>query len=152
MQWYSIVSKDISRLHDAISYYNAEYISAKSECQITGTLEKISQALPGMVEHRFAQLQDIDAILNLLNIERNKIYKYEYEKYLLSYQKTLKSTEIEKFVRGEDSIAELDILINDVALIRNLFTSITKGLDTKQWQVTNITKLRVAGLDDATLS
>jgi len=152
MNWYSIVVRDDSKIPDAVSYYYAEYQNAKTECEIKGTLEKISQALPGIVEHRFSQLQDIDAILHYLNIERNKIYKVEYEKYLLTYQKVLKSSEIEKFVKGEASIADMDLLIGEVSKIRNLYTGIIKGLDIKQWQVTNITKLRVAGLDDAQLS
>ena len=40
-------------------------------------------------------------------------------------------------------------LINDFALVRNQWLGITKGLDQKQWQITNITKLRVAGMEDA---
>jgi len=28
---------------------------------------------------------------------------------------------------------------------------VTKGLDQKQWQLTNIVKLRVAGMEDATV-
>ena len=34
---------------------------------------------------------------------------------------------------------------------RNQWLGITKGLDQKQWQITNVTKLRVAGMEDADL-
>jgi len=151
MNWYSTVSKDMNRLTDAISYYEIEYNQAVKECEMKGTLEKLSQALPGLLEHRFSQLQDMEAILNFLNIERNKTYASVYERFLLSYQKALKSTEIEKFVRGDKDVVTIDLLINEFANIRNKFLSIMKGLDAKQWQITNITKLRVAGLDDAYL-
>ena len=40
-------------------------------------------------------------------------------------------------------------IVNDFALIRNQYLGITKGLDQKQWQITNIVKLRVAGMEDA---
>ena len=43
-------------------------------------------------------------------------------------------------------------IINDFALIRNQWLGITKGLDQKQWQITNIVKLRVAGMEDATIN
>lgn len=152
MKWYSIVSKDLSKLPDAISYYDKEYADAKLECKMTGTLEKLAQALPGIVEHRFFQLQDLEAILNYLNIERNKVFANEYKNYLLNYQKALKSTEIDKFVKGEKAVVDMDLLINEFALSRNQFVSIIKGLEAKQWQITNITKLRTAGLEDAQLT
>jgi hypothetical protein len=36
-------------------------------------------------------------------------------------------------------------------MIRNKYLGIMKAIDTKQWQITNIVKLRVAGMDDTTL-
>jgi hypothetical protein len=43
----------------------------------------------------------------------------------------------------------MEKIINEFALLRNKWLGITKGLDQKQWQITNITKLRVAGMEDA---
>jgi hypothetical protein len=40
--------------------------------------------------------------------------------------------------------------IQEVALIRNLFTGITKGLEYLHFQIGNITKLKSAGFEDAT--
>ena len=40
---------------------------------------------------------------------------------------------------------------NEFALLRNKWLGVLKALDQKQWQITNITKLRVAGMEDATL-
>jgi hypothetical protein len=42
-------------------------------------------------------------------------------------------------------------IVNEFSKIRNKYTGIIKALDTKQWQLTNIIKLRVAGLDDASI-
>jgi hypothetical protein len=42
-------------------------------------------------------------------------------------------------------------IINDFALMRNKWLGICKGLDQKQWQMTNIVKLRVAGMEDASI-
>jgi len=63
----------------------------------------------------------------------------------------LSSRDAEKYVDGEDDIVDMDKLINDFALIRNQWLGITKGLDQKQWQLTNIVKLRVAGMEDANI-
>ena len=45
----------------------------------------------------------------------------------------------------------MEALVNEWALMRNRWLGILKGLDQKQWQITNVTKLRVAGMEDADL-
>ena len=41
--------------------------------------------------------------------------------------------------------------INEFALVRNKYLGLLKAIDAKQFQINNIVKLRVAGLDDAEL-
>ena len=72
-----------------------------------------------------------------------------FRKYLENYNRALSSRDAEKYVDREDDVVDMDKIINDFALIRNQWLGITKGLDQKQWQITNIVKLRVAGMEDA---
>ena len=69
MGWYSEVSKDISKIPDAVDYFNDQLIDAAKECKIVGNVERAAASMPGIVEHRFGQLQEIEAILEYLNIE-----------------------------------------------------------------------------------
>ena len=46
---------------------------------------------------------------------------------------------------------DLQLIINDIALVRNKFISITKALDVKNWQLSNVTKSLCAGLNDVIL-
>lgn len=151
MSYYSNVVKDISFIPDAIDYYTNELADAKLECQITGNIEKAAANMPGIVEHRYGQLQEIEAILEFLNIELRKIRSQCFRKYFEKYQRALTSRECEKYVDGDSDVVDFEILINEFALIRNKWLGITKALDQKQWQITNIVKLRVAGMEDATL-
>ena len=151
MSWYAKVSKDISYIPDAVDYYNAELLEAKTECRITGNIEKASASMPGVVEQRFGQLQEIEAILEYLNIELRRLKSQHFRKYLESYQRALSSRDCEKFVEGEADVVDFEKIINEFALLRNKWLGITKALDQKQWQLTNIVKLRVAGMEDATL-
>ena len=48
-------------------------------------------------------------------------------------------------------VDDYEKIINEFALLRNKWLGITKGLDQKQWQITNIVKLRVAGMEDASI-
>lgn len=151
MGYYSDIAKDISFIPDAIDYYNAQLDAAKDECRITGNIERAAASMPGIVEHRFNQLQEIEAILEFLNIELRRLRSQYFRKYLENYQRALSSRDCEKFVDGEADVVDFEKVINEFALIRNKWLGITKALDQKQWQITNIVKLRVAGMEDATL-
>ena len=107
--------------------------------------------MPGIVEHRFNQLQELEAILEFMNIELRKLRSSFFKKYLENYQRALSSRDVEKYVDGENDVCDYEKIINEFALIRNKWLGVLKALDQKQWQITNIVKLRVAGMEDATL-
>ena len=48
-------------------------------------------------------------------------------------------------------VVDFEKLINEFALIRNKWLGIIKALDIKQWQMSNIIKLRTAGMEDVTV-
>jgi hypothetical protein len=151
MGWYSEISKDISNIPDAAVYFESELMEAKKECKISGNVERTAAAMPGVVEHRFGQLQEIEAILEYLNIELRRLKSQHFRKYLENYQRALSSRDCEKYVEGESDVVDFEKIINEFALLRNKWLGITKALDQKQWQITNIVKLRVAGMEDASL-
>jgi len=149
--WYSKISKDISLLPDAIDYFNNELDDARKDARIAGNIEKAAASMPGIVEHRFGQLQEIEAILEYLNIEFRRLKSQHFKKYLESYQRALSSRDCERYVEGEDDVVDMEKIINEFALLRNKWLGITKALDIKQWQLSNVIKLRTAGMEDATL-
>jgi hypothetical protein len=151
MGWYSKVSKDISYIPDAVDYFKLELEQAKKEVRISGNVERSAADMPGIVEHRYGQLQEIEAILEYLNIELRRLKSQHFRKYLENYQRALSSRDCEKFVEGEADVVDFEKIINEFALLRNKWLGITKALDQKQWQITNIVKLRVAGMEDASL-
>ena len=151
MGWYSEVSRDVSKIPDAIAHFENELVEARVECKLTGNVERSSASMPGIVEHRFNQLQEIEAILNYLNIELRRLRSSYFKKYLENYQRALSSRDVEKYVDGEADVVDYEKIINEFALLRNKWLGLLKGLDQKQWQITNVVKLRVAGMEDASL-
>jgi len=149
--WYNKISKDISNIPDAVDYYNTELQAARIECRITGNIEKAAANMPGIVEQRFSQLQEIEAILEYLNIELRRLRSQHFRKYLENYQRALSSRDCEKYVEGEADVVDFEKIINEFALLRNKWLGITKALDVKQWQLSNVIKLRTAGMEDASL-
>ena len=149
--WYSKVTTDLGNIPDFIAHYERELEEAKRDCRIGGLVEKNITSLPGITEHRFNQLQEIEAILNHLNIQLRKIRRRHFQKYLEGYARALTSRDAEKYVDGEDEVIDFETIINEVALLRNRWLGILKGLDSKQWQMGHIVRLRTAGMEDITV-
>jgi len=146
--WYSRVVADLSTIPDFISHYESELVSAKSDVRLSGIVEKNITALPGITEHRFNQLQEIEAVLNYLNIQLRKIRRRHFQKYLESYARALTSRDAEKYADGEDEVIDMETIINEVALLRNKWLGVMKGLDSKQWMAGHVVRLRTAGMED----
>ena len=149
--WYRKVAQNIGNLPDCIEWFEGELQQGRAELKISGSLEKASREMPGIVEYRFNQLQEIEAILEQLNIELRKLRSAKFRQFTEHYNRALTSRDAEKYVDGEPDVVDMDSIVNEFALVRNKFIGLTKGLDNKQWQITNVVKLRCAGLEDAEL-
>lgn len=149
--WYRKVSDDVSSLPDAVSYFESELQGARLETSLKGNLEMNSRLMPGIVEHRFNQLQEVEAILEWLNIQLRKKRSEVFKKFIENYNRALSSRDAEKYVDGDAEVYQWQLLINEFAMIRNKYLGLMKAIDAKQFQINNITKLRVAGMEDTTL-
>ena len=149
--WYNRVVADLGAIPDFINYYENELVEAKYDCGVKGNLERNVASLPGITEHRFNQLQEIEAVLNYLNIQLRKIRRKHFQKYLEAYQRALTSRDAEKYVDGEDEVIDFETIINEVALVRNKWLGLMKGLESKNFMLGHVARLRTAGMEDVTL-
>jgi conjugal transfer/entry exclusion protein len=149
--WYSKITKDLSEIPNFISYYEKELENHKKFVGINGNLEQNMARLPGQTETVFNSLQEIEAILNFMNIQLRKIKQTHYKQYLEGYNRALTSRDAEKYSDSESSVIEYELLINEVARIRNLYLGIMKGLETKSFMVGHITRIRAAGLENISI-
>tara|TARA_S200002703_G_scaffold160067_1_gene176475 strand:- start:1551 stop:2003 length:453 start_codon:yes stop_codon:yes gene_type:complete len=149
--WYNKVVADLGKIPDFIRHYEKELEEAKKETYINGSLERAAANLPGITEHRFNQLQEIEAVLNFLNIELRKIRRKYFQKYLEGYQRALSSRDAEKYVDGEDDVIHFETFINEVALLRNKWLGLMKGLESKNFMIGHVVRLRTAGMEDVQL-
>jgi hypothetical protein len=149
--WYRKVVADLSCLPDCIEWFENELIAGRMELKLVGSLEKASREMPGIVEYRFNQLQEIEAILEQLNIQLRKIRSAKFRQFTEHYNRALTSRDAEKYVDGEPEVCDMDSIVNEFALVRNKFLGLVKALDIKQWQLSNVVKLRCAGMEDAEL-
>jgi hypothetical protein len=151
MTWYSKITQDLSHIPDFITHDENELISAKNEVKVYGNVEKNVAALPGVTEYRFNQLQEIEAVLNYLNIKLRKLKRQYFKKYLENYNRQLTPRDAEKYAEGEDDVIDFEILINEVALLRNKWLGIMKALESKNFMLGHVVRLRSAGMEDVSI-
>lgn len=137
---------------DAQQYFDAQLIEARKEVNVSGSLERLAAMLPGITEYRFAQFQEVEAILELLNIQLKRKRGEKFRFYLEQYNRTLTTRDAEKYADADPDVLDYSEFVNFFALIRNRYSGIMKGLESKSFQINNIVKLRAAGLDDAEIT
>jgi hypothetical protein len=146
--WYNKVVGDLGQIPGCIDFFEKELVGARNDIAIRGNVEKNIAALPGITEYRFNQLQEIDAILNFLNLQLRKIRQKHYKKYLEGYNRALTSRDAEKYAEAEDEVIDMETIINEVALLRNKWLGVMKGLESKNFMTGHVVRLRTAGMED----
>ena len=134
-----------------VVYYEKELEGARADTIISGSVERQLRDLPGITEHRFNQLQEIEALLNYLNVTHRKLRHKHYKHYLEGYNRALTSKDAQVYADAEDEVIDSDVLINEIALLRNKFLGIMKALESKNFQLGHITRLRTAGLEEISI-
>ncbi|EMR6009035.1 recombination mediator protein UvsY [Escherichia coli] len=149
--WHWIIKDDKSKIIEMIEFFNKEIEEARREVKKIGIIEKIAQEIPGWHETRLSQLQELEAVLEMLEIEMRQIQAEKFKYFLEGYRRALSSSDCKKYVEGDKDVCELAELINEVSYIRNTYSSIVKSLEMKAFQLNNIVRLRASGIEDARL-
>ena len=151
MMWHRVIKQDWGKVVDFIDHFEKEHTEALKEIQIKGSLEKLAAEMPGIVEYRYRQLQEIEAVLQYFENELKKVRSEKFKMFLEKYQRALSSTDAWKYVDNEPDVCDLCDLINEVALVRNKFVGISKALEQKSWMLGHVVRLRAVGIEDCTL-
>ena len=113
----------------------------------------VGERKKAMVVQRIAlvKIQEIEAVLNHLNIQLRKIRRKHFQKYLEAYARALTSRDAEKYVDGEDEVIDFETIINEVAYLRNRYLGIMKAMESKNFMLGHVVRLRAAGMEDIQL-
>ncbi len=154
-RWYGKISTSVNfyePLGEAIEYFYSEYELARMEIRPTSDdeIKKTARDLPGIVEHRWGQLQEIEGIHKFLEIHYDKVKGDKKRHFYEHYNRQLSERLADQYADIEPEVLVIREFIQQIALIRNLYIGITKGLEYMHFQIGNIIKLRSAGIEDAT--
>jgi dTDP-4-amino-4,6-dideoxygalactose transaminase len=154
--WYQrIVANpdDTSLIDSACEYFEREYQAGVKEIDLANLrgerVEQVHKQLPGLYGYRYAQLQEIEAILGYLQIRETAIRGQRRRHYIEHYNRALNPTTAEKYVEADDAVLAMHLLINQVALVRNYYVGLTKRHEFLEFRLGDVTRLIVAGVNDA---
>lgn len=136
---------------EAIEILEEDYANAMQDTRMEGNLEKLHRDMPGIIAWRFSQLQEIEAILEHLNIQKTMLLKKHHKNIMDTYNRSMSSTDIWKYAEAEEEVISMSDLINSFALVRNKWQGVIKALKTKEYQLGNINRLYSEGLETTSL-
>jgi hypothetical protein len=67
------------------------------------------------------------------------------------YGRALSSRDAEKYSEAEQESIDMELIINEVSLLRNQYLGIIKALEQKSFMLGHVVRLRVVGLEDITI-
>jgi hypothetical protein len=153
-RWFQKITADptdFSPIVEMIEHFQSIYEAAQADLAVRGKrIEEVAMRIPGLVEMRFAQYQELETVLLYLErVEAREIME-KMKLYWKTEPRDLSDNYIRKWAESHEDVITIARIRLEVATVRNNFLSLHKGLETLHYQLGNVTKLRCAGLDDAT--
>lgn len=113
-------------------------------------LELIARTLPGHQAFYAHRMHEMKQVMKWLENYKAKL-EARFTKNAHSNQRAMGAREATTIINGEKDIVELNQLIIEATLLMNQLDEIVEAFRQMGWMVGNITKLRVAELQDVVL-
>ena len=114
-------------------------------------LEEVCQTIPKNLSAYDRYYQELKTVAEWLVIKREKIQAKLWKKYLEGYPRALSAKDIQMYIQGDNEYVQFSEIMLEVDNIKNKMQSIVKAFEQMGWMISNITKLRIAELQDAVL-
>lgn len=155
--WYARIVADPGDfspvIADAYEYFDREYLAAVQEIDLQRLrgqrVEEIAKQLPGIVGYRCNQMFELAAICDYLEIRETAVRGARRRHYIEHYNRALTPTTVEKYVDADEEVLMVATLINLVKFMQHKFEALSKQHEYLHFQLSNISKLIAAGVNDA---
>jgi hypothetical protein len=147
INWYVEVKKDNSKLTNALNNFNDRYNEILPMIKIQGRLSEQEAQLGYLVSVVHGDWSQLVAIHEHFDILLKKTRSDLYKKYLETYARQLSSNDVKNYIDGDNTVMGFQSIINEIVLVQNKYEGLSKGLESKNFQLNNITKIKSMGLD-----
>lgn len=147
VNWFDIVKEDNNKLPLALKNFSERYEEILPLIKIDGRLSTHEAQLGFIVSIVQCDWAVISSIHEHFNILLKQARSALYKKYLETYARQLTSNDVKNYIDGEPTIVGFQNIINEIVLVENKYVGLSKGLESKNFQLNNLTKIKSMGLD-----
>lgn len=132
--------------------YEKQITAAEPIFKLEGRkLEEVMRTLPHYQASYDQSYQEMKALEDwVMNIKDKKVGKL-WKKFTEGYSRQLTAKDIQAYIAADQEIVELNQILIEVVVIKNNLNSIVDAIKQIGWMCSNITKLRIAEMQDAML-
>lgn len=151
--WYRKVTADSSNLEplvEALAFFEAEYQDGLKDLDMEGKrIWTEAKKLPGFMAYRYSQYRELDAIGQYLDTRIRRMVKDNMDVIWQTYNKTMSERQVEKWAEVGDDVLALKEIRIEFQLMFEKFAGLTKGLEQLHFQISNLVRMREAGIEDS---
>jgi hypothetical protein len=153
MRWLQRIVADPNNLGiilDAVDHFQREYEEGKQILQVKGQkIEVKLTRIASEIEYYYSRYQEIEMILAFMDKRVDREVVTQTQNYMDHYNRKITEQTAKKYAEVHDDVLILTDTRVVVAMVRNDFMALFKGLETLSFKLKDIVELRKAMLDDA---
>lgn len=145
-------SENLDKIVDHVTRFEAEIEAAKPIFDIKGKrIEECSHTTPKHSAHYRSIAAELRALDELLELKKNAVEGACWKRYNEDHRRALNTRDIQAYIQHEPQVLEYAEIQLVIKHLRYQVDAIVEALQALHWQLNNITKLRVAELQDDVL-
>ncbi len=129
--------------------YDKILSQADDDLCIVGKRLEISNSQNSALLHFYDQRRvELHTLVKFFKTEEDRVKGRLYKSYKENHSRSLGEREIAKYIDNEDAYIEAHSLLIEVEETYEMFQGVVNALTTRNYALSNITKLRVASLEN----
>jgi len=147
-----ILEDNLANLPTILAEYETELNKAESLLEIKGrTLERANVEQSSWQYFYDVRKRELGSILKYLNMRVEKTRAKLFRSYVETHNRELSDRTIDKYVNNEEAYLSMYQLYLEVSELYEKYDAVVEAFRSRGYALNNITKIRVASLEDVTI-
>lgn len=140
---------DMTPVAEMVEHYEKELVAVHEWLKVDGLrLVRVGRELPGWHAYRAAQLDEIEAVIKLVDVLVEREMQVQRKKYLEGYAKALNATTAEKYAEAEPTVVDLTLLRIELDHLKGRFSAGIKGMESLRYWLKTQAELGMKQMED----
>lgn len=150
IRWYPILFRDRTRVKEALLWFLAEYEAGMQSVDISGSLMRANQSQSGLMSYYDSLHSELAAILELVDQDLRIVRAGVLRDFADNppTKTKLNATDLKILIDAEPPVVAAGYVVEEVKMVYKMFGAVLKGLDQRGYRLGDISKLRVAGMQE----